>query len=1112
MKQLIVLCTIAALLFGIQAKAQKVTLSERNATLDKIFKEIKRQTGYRFFYEDALIQQAKKVDITVTNATLEQVLDLCLKNQQLSYSIVGKTIAIKRKEENFTPPPAPAPNAALVQVTGRVTGADNEPLSGVTVSFIGGNRSVTTGANGNYNIDVPLNAVLRFSYVGYEESNISVKAAGNLPVALKASNAQLNDVIVVGYGTQKKATVTGAISSVGTKEILQSPTSNVTNSLVGRLPGLTAIQRGGQPGRNNADLLIRGQATYGDASPIVIVDGIERPSFGDIDPNEIETISVLKDASSTAIFGIRGANGVIIVTTKGGKEGRPKVSYTGNLSLQTYTGIPKALDAYNNTFLLNEARRNDGLAPDWTDDELQKFKDGSDPLGYPNVNWFDYLTRKSYLQTQHNVSVSGGTKMIKYFASVGYLFEDGIFKPFKSPYGYSTTPNYTRYNFRSNVDFNLSKDLLISVRLGGRLQHRYQPAGLASSSGSFSYDNVEAMISRILQAPAFAYPVMLPDGRIAQNPAVGTNIWNPYAVLTRWGTREDDFNTIESTFNLNYKLDFITKGLSFKGVFGYDSYYTSQARRNASWAAYVYDRKTGNVTLSSDRPRDEPLGAISATSSGNISTNIQLGFNYQRSFGRHNLSGVVLGTRQLIQSEGSGLNAAPSAMQGLVARLTYNFGEKYFAEFNAAYNGSENFAPGFHYGFFPSGSVGWTVSKENFMSNIRWVNYLKVRGSYGLVGNDKIPGVSRFYFLTDYSVTAGGATFGLPTSLVNSPIVVVSRNGNPIVTWETGTKRNIGVEGRLFRQAVNFSVDLYDEKRRDILTTRQSGPVTYGLTYPALNIGEVYNKGYEVELGYTGKSGNFTYALNTNLSFNRNRIINRDEPVGAPEYQKQQGKRIGQFFGYITNGFYTSAADIANSTPNSLGVNIPGDLKFVDYNGDKIISSDDIVPIGYSRVPEYTYAFSPSISYKGLSVTVMFQGVANVSSDVILNENNNGQQMYEFMLNRWTPETAATADWPALHSRGNSFLSYRLNDFILQNAAYLKLRNAEISYNFPKSFLNKIKIPALRVYLNGQNLVTWTKFKMYLDPENINTTNTDFSKQSVYPTPRVFNFGVNLQL
>jgi TonB-linked SusC/RagA family outer membrane protein len=994
-------------------------------------------------------------------------------------------------------------------VTDRVQGL---PVPGVSVKLKDTKTIAVTDANGKYTINVPAGPVtLIYIYIGYATQELKVEASvATQNVALSEDDTKLNEVVVIGYGTQKRTDITSAIVTIDSKEILKSPTSNVTNSLVGRVTGLTAVQQGGQPGRDAANINIRGISTYNNASAIVVVDGIERPEFGNIDPNEIESISVLKDAASTAVYGIRGANGVIVVTTKGGKEGRPRISYSGNYSRQSFTGLPKTLNSYDNARLINEANRNDGLTETWGADELQKFKDGSDPLGYPDVNWIDYLTKDSYGQTQHNINVSGGTKVIRYYVSAGYLNQDGIFKQFYSPFGINTTPNFNRYNFRSNLEINLSKDLTVGVRLGGRLEKIYTPSGLRSS---FPYNNFEGLISRALQTPNFAFPVTLPDGRIAQNSSVGTNIWNPLAVISRFGTRNDDNNTIESTFNLNYKLDAITKGLSFKTTFAYDSYFTSNTERNANWAAYKYDRKTGVVTLESDKPRDEPLSTLIATSGGTINTNLQSGFNYQRSFGKHNLSGLVLFTRQLIKLEGStAFTSPPKASQGVVNRIGYNYDEKYYAEFNASYNGSENFAPGYRYGFFPAVSAGWNVHREEFLKGNKTLTYLKIRGSYGKSGNDQLD--SRFLYLTEYAVTTGGIQFGLPTSLVNYSTVALLNNlpGNPLITWETGTKRNIGFESRWFKDALKFNVDVFDETRKDILTTRQSGLLTYGLDYPRLNIGEVYNKGYEAELDYQGQAGEVSFGMNAQISFSRNKIINKDEPINGPDQQKQQGKRVGQFFGFKTDGFYKSQEDINNSPVNQLGAMIPGDIKFVDVNGDGVINNDDRTAIGYSRNPEYSYSFSPRIAWKGFALSVLFQGVANVSSDLILSENNNGQQMYEFMLDRWTPETASTATWPALHSRGTGFVNYNLNDMILQNAAYLKIRNAEISWTVPAKWAKSLRLGSLRLFANGQNLYTWTKFKMYYDPENINLAVNNFSKQSLYPSSKVYNFGINLQL
>jgi len=1015
-------------------------------------------------------------------------------------------------------------------VTGTVKDNKGVTLPGVSVRVKGTSVGAVTDNDGKFSIKASDNATLTFTYIGYTNKEVAVNGKSTLTIILEDNSQGLDEVVVVGYGAQKKSTLTGAVAQIGAEEIMKSPTPNPTNSLVGRLPGLLAVQTSGQPGADGAALKVRGVATYGvNNSAIVVVDGVERPSFSDVDANEIETITILKDAASTAIYGIRGANGIIVITTKQGKVGAPKVTYTGNYALQTYTGLAVGLPAFENATLLNQSYINDSKPPFFTDAELQKFKDGSDPIGYPDVQWFDYLTRKYYSQTQHNVNINGGTRVAKYFVSAGYAFQDGIFKKFDSPYGINTVPNYNRYNFRSNVDLTLNKDFTVGIKLGGRFANRYQPSGLRSSS-AFSYDTIEGMISRILQVPAYAYPVTLPDGRITANPNIGTNIWNPYAVLTRFGTRNDDNNTIESTFNLNYKLGFITKGLGFKTVFGYDSYYNNIERRNANWAAYVYNPATGQATLSTDtRNRDEPLGAVQdgGVTEGSTNMNLQVGFDYNRSFGKHNVGALFLGTRQLIKSTGNtAFTAPPKASQGIASRATYNYNERYFAEFNASYNGSENFAEGLRYGFFPAVSAGWTLTNEAFWKKNDILTYFKIRGSYGLVGNDRISD-SRFLFLTNYSTytttTAGGQTapFGNPLSITNYPTILIrdpqffgaagNDLGNDQVTWETGTKRNIGFEARMLKDNLKLTVDFFDETRRDILTPSLSGLALFGHTYPNLNKGIVYNKGYEVELDYQKQIGSVTLGLNTQLSFSRNKILENDEPDGLPFSVARKGTRVGQFFGYKTDGFFQSAADIAAS-PKLQGYSpIPGDLKFKDLDGDGIITSLDQDAIGYSNTPEYVYSFSPRIIYKGFTLSALFQGVANVSSNVILNEQNNGQQMYPFMMEAWTPANAANATWPALHARGTASLNYALNDFTLQNSAYLKIRNIELAWNLPKRWSSAIKLSNIRLFLQGQNLYTWTKYRFYVDPENVNTINTAFPLQALYPSSKIYNFGLNVQ-
>ncbi|MCX2574162.1 SusC/RagA family TonB-linked outer membrane protein [Pedobacter sandarakinus] len=1010
----------------------------------------------------------------------------------------------------------PPASLLFADVTGVVLDSQGYPLPGTSVRVKGSQNAVSTNEDGKFAMrNVAPDDILVITSIGYKEQEVAVKGRTNLQITLEEDTKGLEEVIVVGYGTQKKASVTAAISQISSEDIMKSPTPNPTNSLIGRLPGLIAVQTSGQPGADASTIRIRGIATLNSASAsaIVVVDGIERPSFADVDPNEIETVSILKDAASTAIYGLKGANGVIVITTKVGKIGKPRVTYTGNYAAQTYTGLAVGLPALENATLLNRAYLNDNKAAPFSDDAIRKFADKSDPIGYPDVQWFDYLTRKYYSQTQHNININGGTKIAKYFVSAGYSFQDGIFKKFDSPYGINTVPNYNRYNFRSNVDLTLNKDFTVGIKLGGRFANRYQPSGLLSAS-AFSYDTIEGMISRILQVPAYAYPVTLPDGRITANPNVGTNIWNPFAILTRYGTRNDDINTIESTFNLDYKLDFVTKGLSFKTIFAYDSYYNNVERRNANWAAYVFNPITREATLSTDtRNRDEPLGAVQngGVTSGSTNMNIQTSFNYARTFGKHSVNGMILARRELIRTTGdNSFSAPPRAAQGLAARLFYEYDSRYIVEVNGTYNGSENFAPGLRYGLFPSISAGWTLTNESFFKKNNLLTYLKIRGSYGLVGNDRIAD-QRFLFLTSYSANAA-SPFGNPLSITNFPTLFINSTslGNDQVTWETGYKSNIGLEARLFKDHLKLNVDLFDETRKNILTAALSGSQLFGHAYPRLNVGEVYNKGYEVELDYQANIGQVSLGLNAQVGYAKNQIVENDEPDNLPDRDARKGKSVGQFIGYKTDGFYTSQADI-DASPKQQGFNpIPGDLKMRDLDGDGLITTLDQTSIGYTNNPEYVYSFTPRVAFKGFSLSVMFQGAAHVSSNVILSEQNNGQQMYPFMLNSWTPENAATATWPALHSRGTASLNYALNDFTLQNAAYLKIRNVEIAYNLPKAWSTALKLSNIRIFTNGQNIYTWTKFKMYLDPENLNVVNQTFPLQSLYPSSRVYNFGLNI--
>lgn len=986
------------------------------------------------------------------------------------------------------------------QVSGRVTDDKGQAIERATVAVSNSRSATTTNDKGEFTIRVNSeSASLTVSYVGYTSLSVPVGSKRSFSLQLTPDGTKsLNDIVVVGYGTQRKASVVGAIATIKGDEVVKSPTSNVTQALAGRIAGVTTVQPTGKPGFDAANILVRGQSTFGNASAIVVVDGIERPTFGDIDPNEIESFNVLKDASATAVYGIRGANGVIVVTTKRGAQGRPVVSYNGNISMQTTSGIPPILDAYNSALLKNEALANNGSAPMFTNEELQKFKDHSDPVWYPDVNWYKEIVRSAYPQTQHNINIRGGGKVASYFVSAGYLYQDGMTKDFGKPKGSRSVNNYTRYNIRSNLDLNLSSDLRVGVTLGGLLGRAYSP-------GNTSFGDIGFVLADVIKIPSYAMPVTIPGVGYTSAPSVGLNLLSPIALLINDGFQINENNNIESKFDLNYKMNRLVPGLSFRGTVSFDSYSTTITQSANGYRTYdILDRRNKIYGVSPLHQTESYSSTVTVNTNGgninnnNITTNIQTGFDYSRSFaGKHHVTGLLLATRQARQSTGSD---AVRAVQGVVGRVTYNFNSRYYLEASAGYNGSENFAAGKRYGFFPAFAGGYTISNEKFMESLTWIDVLKIRGSYGQSGNDAIGG-NRFLYLNDYAIS-GNAQFGDPNSIVNYPLIIHSRIGNPDVTWERTTKSNIGLDAGFGKGLFTLTVDVFDDLRKNILVTNPQSRLTqYGEPFPAVNVGKVYNKGYELEAGHRNKIGSVSYGITALVSFNRNVILNIDEPNGRPDYQKQAGKRIGQFVGYLSEGFYQSAQDIAGSPVNTLGKVIPGDLKFKDYNGDKQINPDDRVPIGYSTVPEYNYSVRPSVSWNGFSLELLFQGAAHVSSNVVLTENSAGQQMYAFMLNRWTPDKAATATWPALHALGSPFVSYQTNDFLLQNAAYWKLRNAQLAWLVPARWTRSLRMNSLQVALSGQNLRTWTPYRFGYDPELGGNAN--------YPTPRIFNFSVN---
>jgi TonB-linked SusC/RagA family outer membrane protein len=1001
---------------------------------------------------------------------------------------------------------------------GTIIDVSGEPLIGVNIIVEDSKLGTITDVNGKFSIRINSdNDRIIFSYIGYISQVVQVGSQNEINLKLEQISEMIDEVVVIGYGSQKKETVTGAIASITTEKLLQSPVTNVSNALAGRLPGLMAVQSSGEPGRNQATLKIRGIGTLnaGDESnPLILVDGIERDILDDIDPNEIESLNILKDASATAVFGVRGANGVIIVNTKSGKEGKPKVSYTSNFGTQIPINLPELLNSYDYAVLKNEGLKNDGKPPIFNEQDIQYFKDGTSPLFYPSINWLGEFMKSDALQQQHNINISGGVAFMRYFVSFGYVEQEGLYDSGNLDLGFSSNPNYKRYNVRTNFDFDITKNLKASVRFGTSITNSNYPN---TSTSDFFY--------RFLHYQPFSSPGIV-DGKIISgyinDPLGSYSIQkrgeSPYAFLLNRGYQDTFGNKISLNWNFDYKMDFITKGLGAKFMIAYDDNYSHTSNWNKAVDTY-------SIVLSDPVSMTESY--IQTSYDGNFSFSesfskwrkfyIEGALNYIRSYNNHNVTGLFLFNASKEHDPGFSYKV-PKSILGLVGRATYNFNSKYFFEVNIGYNGSEQFPEGKRFGFFPAFSGGWTISEESFIPQNNLLTFAKLRASYGEVGNDKTGG-DRFLYLPDVYTYLNGANNGYwfgtrGENLQKYTGSAEGQIGNPNVTWERARKANIGIDIRLFKSKLSLTADYFSENRDNILWSRGTIPAFVAATLPKVNLGKVANKGVEFDISWRNNIQEFNYWLNGNFSFARNKIVYKDEASMPYEWMNQTGYSVGQYKGYITDGFYNTQEEVNNSPDYAFsGTPIQrGDLKYVDINGDGIINEQDMVPIGFSSaLPEIGYGFSFGGSYDNFDFSVLFQGVGN--SSLLQREmmgwafDQEWRSTLSMFKERWSVERYDAGEiitQPRLSTNGATSLNAETSDFLLKSADYLRLKNIEIGYHLPKRILNNVGISSGRVYVNGNNLLTFTKLKN-VDPESKSTSG------SYHPLTRVFNAGVNFQ-
>jgi TonB-linked SusC/RagA family outer membrane protein len=1003
------------------------------------------------------------------------------------------------------------------QVTGTVRDDSGEAVIGASISETGTTNGTVTDSNGAFALTVRSDAaVLQISYIGYKTQEVRVSGRANLLITLEEDTEMLEEVVVVGYGVQKKESVVGAISQVTNKELLRSPAGNISQAIAGKIPGVITTQTSGAPGSDDVSIYIRGIATFaGDGQPLVLVDGVERP-FSQIAPDDIETISVLKDASATAVYGVRGANGVMLITTKRGKDLKPTVNLTANWQFQSPTRNDTYLNSYNSVSLLEEALANDGLPSQYSAADLEMFRkssagqlSGVDALLYPNVDWSDAILNNYAPVQRYNLSVQGGTQRMRYYASGEYYDQDGLYKNLSTDrYGNKSNTSYRRFAFRANMDLFLVKDLTLSVNFGTRFEERNGP----NTADTSTYNEV---FYEINHTPGWLFPVnyTVINGEEEMILYGGSSQYqNNIAGRLAKGGFYRATNTInETNFAADYKMDWLTKGLSAKAMlsFDYDSYY--KRLFSANFATYeLNDRENYQSLIAYNQFNSDTelaYGGNNQTTTYKLYMEAQL--NYARRFGSHDITAMMLYNQNDYRYQAD----LARRYQGLVGRVTYGYDDRYLAEFNAGYNGSENFMKGRRFGFFPSFSIGWRISNETFMENTQeWLNNLKIRASYGQVGNDvyMVNGVQqRFLYEEKWSQISNDYYFG-QTGVTG---IYESQYPNYGVTWERANKYNLGLEFGLKNGLLNGTFDLFHEQRNDILTSYLTRPEWVGVVMAAGNLGEAKNSGYEIELKHANticKDLNYTVGLS--YTHAKNEIVNMDEPDLKTDYRKRENHPINQYFGLISEG-YVTATDLANPDlpVSTFGTVQVGDLKYKDMNRDGFIDERDETFIGYSHIPENTYSLSLGAEYKGWGINLMFQGVDHVSRYYDAEAQFafvDGGKVKEIHQGRWNPalsesENLATATYPLLHYDTYSNHNQRANSFFLKNGAFVRLKNIEMSYTLPERWTNAVSMSECRLYVNGNNLITWDHLDKLVDPES-NGSNR-------YPIMKTMNFGINIK-
>lgn len=1110
---------IAFLLFftfqvSANGNAQQITIVKKNASLTEIFKAIERQTSFLFFYDETIIQKTGPIDITIRNATLDQVLSVCLKGQKLTYSIVKNTVVIRPEKKNYfqaqtTLTPMEAPQAPPVEIKGRVVNKEGVPLSGASVLVADTQNGTTTNSDGRFTLSVSddENIVLEISSVGYLTQRVNVRKQTEVNVVLDLASSGLNEVVVVGYGTQKKADLTGAVSSVDVSKMISSrPATNVASLMEGEVAGTFIHSNSGQPGAEGVSILIRGAGSMGNSQPLVIIDGMEA-SMNNINPYDVATISVLKDAASASIYGTRAANGVILITTKRGKTGPVQIKYNVSFANQKPTTVPDFLGSAEYAMLRNEALKNAGLPPSFTADDIAKYAAGNDP-NYPSTDWMDVLYSGSGNSQYHNLNFSGGNEKTRYNISMGYKQQKGVIKKVDAD--------------RANLRINLDSKITDWLNLGSNTALSYAVNTIPLTGPELTRGgDLQQFYNSVTHIPP-TQKLKLPDGSWSGEYPLG----NFAAWIDNGNLRKIKENKLVQSIFLDAK---VLSGLSWKNRASVDYSFTPTTNHISQ---FTY----GGGQISGPSSNQEILDRMAVIDLESL-------FTYNKVFGKHGIKGL-LGTSSrteefnttmafrlgfpsneltdLSAGSTSGLTNSGTSSKAILnsyfGRINYDYDGKYLFETNLRRDGSSKFASGKRWGWFPSFSAGWVLTEEKFLKGNAWLNSLKVRASWGQLGNDRI---------ADYQynpLISLGQNYSFGGSVAPGAAQTIANN--PDVTWETTTEKNIGVDLTLFKNSFSVSIDAYNRYTNNILT---SVPVsaTFGLPPAIVNAGAMSNKGIETELGYSKKSGQFLYDISVNASYNKNNV---EKYAGVDVYEvasegdavvRKKGVPWNSYYGYEWIGYFQSDAEATSSAVQSPLVGA-GDLKFKDQNGDGVIDGKDRIILG-NPVPSFTYGFNLTFRYKGFDFATFFHGTQDVNRYLRVRgympfmRNGKALRMH---LDRMIIENGKVVKqgyFPETRLEGGpGGINTVSSGFTIHDASYLRMKNIQLGYTFPSAWIRSLSISGARIYISGQNLLTFTKFPDGYDPE---VNDTPFHGHLIggaagwsYPQVKSYTIGLDINL